>query len=601
LSRGPLLRALLLRLGADEHVLVWNVHHIVTDGWSLGILVEELSSLYGAFSRGLPSPLPELPIQYVDYAAWQRRWLAGETLARELSFWKETLAGAPPSLDLPMDRPRPSAQAFRGALETFAFPAGTAAGLRGLASRQSVTLFMVLTGLLGTLLHRASGQEDLVLGTPTAGRSRREIEKLIGLFVNTLALRLDLSGSPSFRGLLGRVREVVLDAQAYEDLPFEKLIEELGVARDMSLPPLFQVMLVLQTVPPVQELPGLGLSLVEADSGTAKFDLTFSWTETAEHLAGAVEYNTDLFDRTTIQRMLGHLRVLLDGALADPDQRISSLPLLSAAERAQIVEWNATERISPEPDLLHEIFAAQAARAPEAEAVVFEDRSLTYGELDAAANRWARHLRAKGVGPEVLVGVSLERSIEQIVALLAILKAGGAYVPLDPDHPAERLAFVLEETGAPLVLTQGSWEEVQEESSAPLAVEVSPDNLVYVIYTSGSTGRPKGAMLTHRGIRNRLLWGLDQQLGPGRKRVLYKTPLSFDVSVWEIFAPLLHGSTLVIARPGAQGDSAYLADLIREQRVTHADFVPSLLQVFLEEPGVGEGSTLERITSAGEA
>ncbi|MFP5284931.1 MAG: condensation domain-containing protein, partial [Thermoanaerobaculia bacterium] len=615
LEAGPLLRAALLRLGPEDHLLCITLHHAVADDWSMGLFLRELAALYGTFAMGVPASLPALPIQYADFAQWQRRWMRGEVLSRELAFWRRHLDGAPPLLELPADRPRPAAQSFRGGNLVWRSPAGLLEGLHGLALRSRTTLFVVLMAALESQLFRYTGALDLVLGFPVAGRNRTEIENLIGLFVNTLPLRTVLSGEESFGELVGKIHQGVLDTYAHQDLPFEKLVEELAPQRNLGHNPLFQVMLVLQNAPwPELKLGDLRLLPQAPEPGTSKFDLTFLFDEMSG-LGGILEYNRDLFDASTAGRMLGHFQLLLEAAVADPDRRISSLPLLTAGERAQLLEWNATERLLPGAELLHEIFAARAAESPEAEAVVFEGRSLTYAELDAEADRWARHLRGLGVGPEVLVGVCLERSIEQVIALLAILKAGGAYVPLDPEHPAERLAFVLEETAAPLVLTQRGLadrlppgkaglvilEELRENVSAPLEVEVSPDNLVYVIYTSGSTGRPKGAMLTHRGIRNRLLWGLDQQLGEGRKRVLYKTPLSFDVSVWEIFAPLLHGSTLVIARPGAQGDSAYLADLIREQRVTHADFVPSLLQVFLEEPGVGEGSTLERITSAGEA
>ncbi|MFP5284476.1 MAG: amino acid adenylation domain-containing protein, partial [Thermoanaerobaculia bacterium] len=424
LGRGPLFNVRLLRLREAESVLLCNVHHILSDGWSVGLLVEELTALYGAFSQGEPSPLSDLPVQYADFAVWQRGWLQGEVLESEISFWKERLAGAPPSLELPTDRPRPAIQTLRGARLLFQFPRATAQSLQSLARGERATVFMVLLGGLAALLARTSHQEDLVVGTPAAGRSRRELERVVGLFVNTLALRIGLEGMPSFRSLLRQAREVVLASHLHQDLPFEKLVEELRVARNLSQAPLFQVMLAAQNVPmPAQGPAGLELTFLEAGTGTSKFDVTFLVSETEEGLAGAVEYSTDLFDATTVRRMVEHWQVLLEAAVADPDRRVSSLPLLTAGERAQLLEWNATERTLPGPELLHEIFAAQAARAPEAEAVVFEGRSLTYAELDAAANRWARHLRRKGVGPEVLVGVCMERSIEQIVALLAILKA----------------------------------------------------------------------------------------------------------------------------------------------------------------------------------
>ncbi|NPD22307.1 condensation domain-containing protein, partial [Corallococcus exiguus] len=437
LTRGPLLRTTLLRLSDSEHVLVLCMHHIVSDGASMGVLVREVASLYAAFRQGLPSPLPPLPVQYADYALWQRQWLRGDELERQLSWWKQQLAGAPAHLDLPTDKPRPSVRDHRGASVPVRVPAATWEMLKTLAWQEGVTPFMLLLAAFQVLLHRHSGEEDLSVGAPIAGRSRPETQGLIGFFVNTLVLRTRLEGNPSFRELLQRVRETTLGAFAHQEVPFEKLVEQLRPARELGRSPLFQVMLVLQPDPlPALSLPGLTLDPVELESRTAPFDLKLSLAESAQGLAGSLEYATDLFEPATVVRLLGHLRQLLEGVLARPEQRIAELPLLTEAERHQVlVAWNDTRAPLPADTCIHHLFEAQVARKPESPALGFEGAWLSYRELEERSNQLAWHLRSLGVGPEVRVGLCAERSLELVVGLLAILKAGGAYVPLDPSYP----------------------------------------------------------------------------------------------------------------------------------------------------------------------
>ncbi|MEM7356274.1 MAG: condensation domain-containing protein, partial [Acidobacteriota bacterium] len=604
LARGPLLRITLLRRTPQCHLAVMVMHHIVADGWSMGVLVREVAALYGALSRGEPSPLPELPIQYGDFALWQRQELRGERLDSLLAYWRRQLADAPAALELPADRPRPATQTFRGSTRPLTLSAELARDFHDFVRRRGGTSFMLLLALLDALLSRLTGQHDIVVGSPVANRNRRETEGLIGFFVNTLVLRVRLAAAdPTFSEHLGRTREVIRQALAHQDLPFEKLVEKLEPERNPSHSPLFQVMLVLQNAPRSRiRLPGLTLSPVATGSPAAKFDMTFALAEDGEQLGGTVEFNSDLFDGTTAQRLARHFETMLAGVLVDPERRLSELPLLLAAERHQLlVSWNDS-RVADGADLcLHQLIASRAAVSPEAVAVVFEDHSLSYRELDRRAGHLARHLAALGVEPDTAVGVCIERSLELVVGLLAVLKAGGAYLPLDPEYPPARLAFMLADAGSPdgrapvllmprrlqAVLPQhgcrvvdpedGVWQPQQEPRPA------EPDHLAYVIYTSGSTGRPKGAMNSHRAIVNRLRW-MQQAYRLGvDDRVLQKTPFSFDVSVWEFFWPLLTGARLVMARPGGHRDSAYLAHVIGERRITTLHFVPSMLQVFLAE------------------
>ncbi|MGB7923854.1 MAG: amino acid adenylation domain-containing protein, partial [Pyrinomonadaceae bacterium] len=621
LSQGPLLRVSLLRLGEEEHIVVVTMHHIISDGWSMGVFIKELATLYEAFTSDQPSPLPELIIQYVDYAVWQREWLQGDALERELGYWRKQLEGAPSVIELPTDHPRPAIQSFRGGQQSISLPESIAEPLRALSQRQGVTLFMTLLAAFQSLLARYSGQDEIVVGTPIAGRTRAEVEPLIGFFVNTLVLRTRVDGEKSFRELLREVREVCLGAYAHQELPFEKLVEELQPQRDLSRTPLFQVMLVLQNAPQQRlELSGLTLSTMDVETGTAKFDLVLSLTEQDGGLQASWRYRRELFEEQSIGRMMGHFERVLEGVVADPEQRLWELPLLTEAERHQLlVEWNDTGDEFPSDLCLHHLIEAQVEGAPDAVAVVYEDEQLSYGELNARANQLAHYLRSLGVGRESLVGILLERSVEMVVALLGTLKAGAAYVPLDPQYPQERLQWMVEDASVGVLLTEQrlreripaqpmpvvcldvEWASIARRSDENPSWTATADNLAYVIYTSGSTGRPKGAMNTHRAICNRLLWMQQTyQLGPS-EAVLQKTPFSFDVSVWEFFWPLLAGARLVMARPGGHYDSAYLVEIICAQQITTLHFVPPMLRLFLEQEGVGRCRSLRRVIASGQA
>ncbi|HYO16637.1 MAG TPA: non-ribosomal peptide synthase/polyketide synthase [Thermoanaerobaculia bacterium] len=602
LATGPLLRSIVLRLGPEEHLGLFSFHHIVTDGWSTGVLMGELAALYPAVRAGRPSPLPELPVQYADFAQWQRSSLQGEILAAQLDFWREYLAGAPLVLDLPTDRPRPARQSFRGRVRGLELPAGLSIEVRELARRERCTLFIVLLTAFSTMLHRISGQDDLVVGTPVANRTRAELERLIGFFVNSLALRADLSGNPGFRQALERVRQATLGAYTHQDLPFEKLVGELQPERDLSRSPIFQVMLVQNAPRPILELPGLTLRPLEALGRATKLDLMLELVDSGETLSGGWNYSRDLFDATTVDRLTGQLQSLIAGIVAHPELPLSELPLLTKREQAQLLEWNATATDYPLEICLHELVAGQVEWTPNAVAVSFESAELTYGELWDRAGRLARRLRGLGVGPDVRVGISAERSLELVVGLLAILRAGGAYVPIDPGYPRERIDYLLEDSRVAVLLTREDLldrEEDGQEEAVPVMVD--PDNLAYVIYTSGSTGRPKGTMNTHRGIVNRLLWMQERYGLDATDRVLQKTPFSFDVSVWEFFWPLITGARLVVARPGGHQDPTYLVETIVREGITTLHFVPSMLQVFLEAPGVERCRSLSRVVASGEA
>jgi amino acid adenylation domain-containing protein len=603
LARWPLLRARLLRLGAEEYVLLVTMHHIVSDGWSTGVLIQELAALYEAFRDGRPSPLEELPLQYADFTLWQQEWMSGERLEEQLSYWREQLAGAPPVLELPADRPRPAVESYQGASRPFALPASLAESLRALGREQGATLYMTLLAAFQALLHRYTSQPEIVVGTPIANRNRAETERLIGVFINTLALRGDLSGDPSFGELLRRVREAALGAYAHQDVPFEKLVEELQPERALSRSPLFQVMFILQNAHALTfQLPGVTITQLEVENATAKFDLTLVMQEEpAGHLTGAFEYNTDLFDAATVERMVSHFETLLRAAAADPDRRVSDLPLLTAAEQELLLGgWNATAADYPAGECVHRLFEAQAARTPSEVAVVCGDARLTYAELNARANQLARHLRQRGVGPEVLVALLVERSVEMVVGLLGILKAGGAYVPLDPQYPQARLALMLEDACVSVVLTQerligllpsgaagvlrldSDWPSVAEQSAADLAEAAAPENTAYVIYTSGSTGRPKGVQIPHRALIN-FLHSMRARPGLSARDVLLGvTTLSFDIAGLEIYLPLLVGARLVLAPREAAGDGGRLLGLIEEHGVTLMQATPSTWRLMLE-------------------
>src|SRR3954469_5056198 len=618
LSQGPLFRASLLRMGPEDHVALVTMHHIVGDGWSLGILVREVTALYMAHPEGRLS-LPELPVQYADFAVWQRSWLKGAVLEGEVAYWRGQLAGLPAVLDLPADRSRPAVQSFRGAVRPVQISAELTRRVQALGRREGATLFMVLLAGFQSLLARYSGQEHLVVGSPVAGRNRVEIEGLIGLFVNTLVLRGDLSGEPSFAELLGRVRETALAAQAHQDLPFERLVEELAPERSLAHTPLFQAMLVLQNAPVASlEIEDLRLRPVDVGGTTAKFDLTLNLSERGGGLLGTVEYATDLYDATTVDRLILQLDRLLVAALAEPDRLVAELPLLSGAELQQILrEWNDTGIEHGVAPLLPLLIAEQAARAPGRVAVEQGRRALTAGELEAWADGLACLLRRRGVRIEDRVAVCCERSPEMIVILLAVWKAGAAWLPLDPAYPTARLATVLDDARPALLITGpgapvdlpwsgtvrhldlAALERELAADSGPLEVAVTPDHLAYVIYTSGSTGRPKGVLVSHGAIANHMLWM--QRLFPLGEddAVLQKTPFVFDAAIWEIFLPLLAGSRLVLASPGAHREPATMARELREQGVTVLQLVPSVLGPFLDEDL--RDLPLQRLFCGGEA
>ena len=612
LSTGPLVRARLLRLSTDEHVLLLSLHHIVSDGWSMGVLVREVAALYEAYAVGAESPLEELSLQYGDYAVWQREWLQGEVLDQQLAYWRKQLAGAPPVLELPADRPRPQVQTFRGAALPFKLSRELAEKLRALSRCEGVTLYMTLLAGLQTLLARYTGEEDISIGTPIANRRRGEIENLIGFFVNTLVLRTDVSGNPTFRELLQRVRETALGAYGHQDVPFEMLVEVLQPERSMSYTPLFQVLFALQNAPQEKlELPGLTIDLLDIDSGTAKFDLMLSLEESEEGLEGVCEYSTDLFDEATIRRLLGHFETLLEGIVNNPDQHLLQLPLLPQTERRQLLdEWNSTAEQFPSDLCVHELFAQQVENTPDAVAVIFEGTHLDYRELNERANKLAHRLRTLGVGPERVVGVMLERSTEMIVGLLAILKAGGAYMPLDPSYPPERLRFMIEDAKPMVILTAEGpsatdYTDQSHGSDPDLVRGFDPSDLrhpCYIIYTSGSTGRPKAVVMPHRGAVNLINFQIQSSGHEGRLRTLQFASLSFDVSFQEIFATLCAGGSLVLLREDTRRDARELLRVITEHGVERL-FLPFVaLQHLAEEADREERvpSSLSQVITAGE-
>jgi amino acid adenylation domain-containing protein len=623
LATGPLFRARLLRLSGEEHVLLLSMHHAVSDGWSMGVLYAELGALYAAFARGGESPLEPLPVQYADFALWQRSGAWAGRLAGQTAWWKERLAGAPAALELPTDRPRPAVQSFRGATHTFRVPAARVDELREVGRREGATLFMVLLGGFQLLLSRWAGQDDVVVGTPIAGRTRAELEGLVGFFANTLALRAELGGDPPFRELLGRVREAALGAYANQDVPFERLVDELGVARDLSRNPLFQVMFALHNAPlePMQ-LPGVRLRPEPVERANARFDLMLSMIEEGGELHATLEYATDLWDDSTMRRMAGQLGTLLEAIAARPDTRISALPLLDAAERAAVLAApNDTVRAYDLETTLGEMFAAQAARTPDAVALVDGAREVTYRELDERANRIAHALRRRGVGTDARVGIYLERSPDLVAAVLGTLKAGAAYVPLDPGYPAERVGYMLDDSRAAVLLTHAALAgalpahgaevlrldadaaAIAAEPAGDPGVRAAPGSLAYVIYTSGSTGRPKGVAMHQRPLVNLLRWQIDRWGAGAAARTLQFTSISFDVSFQEILSTLCSGGTLVLVDDEVRRDPAALLDVLRERRVERL-FLPFIALQHLAEAARGAErlpTALREVITAGEA
>jgi amino acid adenylation domain-containing protein len=628
LSTGPLLRASLLSLASDDHVLLLTIHHIVSDGWSVGVLIKELIALYEAFTRGEESPLPELQIQYADFAHWQRNRLKGDVLDRQLAFWRNQLSAPLPVLELPTRAPRPSRHSVDGAVRVWELPRDITEGTKNLSQEEGATLFMTLLTAFKVLLSRYSSQLDLLVGTPIANRNRAELEPLIGLFINTLVLRTDLSADPSFKQLLARVKEVALGAYANQDVPFEKLVEELQPERDLARTPFFQVMFVMQNAPmPALRMGEVTMSPLVIEGATSKFDLTLSIMEEADgNLSGWLEYNTHLFDKAMIERMIGHYNTLLRGIIENPEEKVSRLPILTHSERGQLLRaFNDTAGGYGLDSCVHQLFEAQAERTPDAIALIYEDRKLTYEELNRKADNLARHLSGLAIRPGALAGICMERSVEMVLAILGVLKAGGAYVPLDPTYPKDRLAFMVEDAGIRVLLTQSHLLEqlsdlelktlcldseleaiASNENASPVAgehgqSEVGPQDLAYVIYTSGSTGKPKGVMTPHRAVTNMILWMQATYEMTPVDRMVQKTAFSFDASVWEFFWPLNTGATLVIARPYAEKDGAYMVKTLQEQKVTILQLVPSLLKLLIEQEGFENCDSLRHVFCGGEA
>ncbi|MCP4661319.1 MAG: amino acid adenylation domain-containing protein [bacterium] len=621
LTRGALVRAALVTLEDEEQVLLLNMHHIVTDSWSVGLCVREMAALYEAFAADRPSPLPVLPCQYVDYAAWQHQELEGDELEPQMAYWREVLSGSLPTLELPTDRPRQAIRSSQGRRFYLRISPEVNAALRALAREEEVTLFVTLLAVFNVFLHRMTGKTDLLVGTTVAGRRRPELESLIGLFINTLVLRGDLAREPTFRELLGRLRESTYGALEHQDVRFERLVDELQPSRDLSRNPLYQVQFSVQSAP-MQAMQRAGLEMVPLDveSGTARFDLELIFWDWGESLKGYMEYSTRLFDHSTIGRMVRGFEALVKAVLDDPDAPIRRLLPVTGSEAHQLlVEWNDTAAPALLGESILPLIEDQADRRPDAPAVIFGDDRLSYRQLNERANQLACHLRELGVGPEAAVGVCVERSFELIVGLLGILKAGGAYLPLDPAYPQERLRQILEdarvavvlaredtlpslpEHPATIVVLDRDWEPISRRSTANPPRCVTAATPAYVIYTSGSTGTPKGVVSCHGGLHNRLLWMQEVFQLNDRDRVLQKTSFTFDVSVWEFFWPHVAGAAMVLARPGGQGDPAHLAGLIDEHEVTTCHFVPSMLKLFLDDPRVGDCASLRRVILSGEA
>ncbi|HEY8208962.1 MAG TPA: amino acid adenylation domain-containing protein, partial [Myxococcaceae bacterium] len=613
LDRDRLLRATLLRLSSDLHVLMLNAHHIIWDGWSSGVFLRELGALYEASSADRPSPLPPLPLQYGDFAAWHRRRLQGDGLDAQLSYWRTRLEGAPYFLDLPTDAPRPHLQSLRGDTVAFDLPASLIGGVQALGKATGTTAYTVLLAAFAATLSRLSAQRDFVVGTPVANRTRAELEGLIGLFVNTLALRIKLGPEVTFRGLLAAVGEEVRGAFAHAEAPFERVLDVLKVPRDLSRPPLFSVMFSFQNAPIGKlELPGLEVRSLEIEQGVSKHDLTLTILERDGRHQGFLEYNRDLFLRTRAQRMAEQFKLLLAQALERPDDRVVELELITPAERRHLLAgWSPPEPAATPEVCLHQLFEAEAARAPSAVAVVSAAERLTYAELDARASALAARLISEGVRPESVVGVSVGHTADLPAAYLGVMKAGGAFLPLDPALPVARQRLLVQQCGVHLVVTDGTTpltagdgvERVPVRgppaaSPAP-AVKPSPENLAYVIHTSGSTGVPKGVMISHRGICSRLLW--EQRAHPlgAEDGVLQVASTAFDASVWELFRPLIAGARVVMSAEGAT-DPASLVALMQRERVTEAGFVPSALEALLDTGALGACACLRRVVCAGE-
>ncbi len=602
LTHGPLVRFTLVRFSEDDHRLLVTWHHIVADGWSFRLFERELGEFYTARMTGRTASLPDLPIQYADYALWQRQRLQGEKRETQLTYWKEQLAGAPNLLSLPTDRPRPAVQTYRGAAHKMVLQFGLVDGLKDLSRQENATLFMVLLAAFQTLLYRLSGEKDITVGSPIAGRNMVETERLIGIFINTLVLRTKFDDGSTFREVLKQVRQMTLDAYEHQDLPFEKLVEELQPARHMSHSPMFQVMVVFQNQPNAPaNFHDLKVRREFADLGSSMFDVSLYVQPAQNELELTFEYNTDLFDGSTIARWAGHFERLIEEIVTDPDTRIRSLPLLAEAERDQlVVDWNATAAAYPRETCVHDLISAQADRTPDAVAVEYEGQRLSYGDLDRRSNQLANHLRTLGMAREVRVGLCVERSLDMVVGLLGILKAGGAYVPLDPGFPRDRLAFMVQDAEVPLLLTEAGlvdslpahearvvcldrdWAEISKESEESPSVLVDGEQLAYVIYTSGSTGTPKGVQIPHRALTN-FLTSMAREPGlSAEDRLLAVTTLSFDIAGLELYLPLTQGASVVIVSREVASDASRLAERLDAHDITAMQATSTTWRMLLE-------------------
>jgi amino acid adenylation domain-containing protein len=609
LASGPLLRASLLKVGEDDYIVVLNMHHMISDGWSLGVLLRELALLYQTLALGAPSPLLELRIQYADYAIWQRELLQGEVLQTQLTYWRQRLDGVSGRLELPTDRPRPAAHTSRGATQSLTLPRPLPELLKSLSRQYRVTLFMTMLAAFKALLHRYTGQADLVVGSPIANRSRPELEELMGFFVNTLVLRTELGGDPSFEVLLGRVRETALQAYDHQDLPFERLVQELQPERDHGHPPMFQVMFTVQNVPlPVLDLAGVQASHFECSIETSMFDLTMTVLERSDegetdevNLVAYVEYNTDLFDALTVARMLEHYKNVLGSVAADPHQRLSAIPLMSDTEKRRVlVELNDTSADYPQDRCLHELFDDQVRRAPDAIAAIFRGQELSYGELSARANRVAWHLASMGVGPDVMAGIFLDRGFDLPVGLLGILKAGGAYLPLDPNSPQNRLGDIVDDARVAVILTSqrlkdrlpnrrartvliDSDPEFLTQSDESLPNRTNVENVAYVIHTSGSAGRPKGVLITHGSLVNHNLAVASEYGLTADDRVLHFASISFDVAAEELFPTWLVGAAVIIPSHARVASRPEFLQLLRLEQSTIVNLPATFWHEWVDE------------------
>ena len=607
LSADLMLRATLLRLNATEHILLLVMHHIAADGWSVGILFRELGGFYEGFAAGNPVKFAELPVQYTDFADWQRQWLTGEVMATQLNYWRQQLADAPRFLTLTTDRPRPSIQTFKGGTKYFHIDWKLAQQLKQLSQQSGSTLFMILLAAFATLLSRYSGQDDVVIGSPIANRNHSEVESLIGCFINTLALRTQLQGNPTFLELIERVKEMTLGAYDHQEFPLEKLVEELQPERSLSHALLFQVMFVLQNAPMGKlELPGLTLNPLELEDLSAQNDLFLSMAETETGLTGELGYNSDLFDRGTIERLAINFQTLLESIVSNPYQRVAQLPILGAIEQQQLLsDWNNTQADYPLEQCFPQLFEQQVESTPDAIAVVFGDKQLTYQQLNTRANRWARHLVELGVGAEIIVALMCDRNIDFLTAMLAVFKAGGAYLPFNPDHPVERIQQVLSQSQVPLLLVEQKWESMispivegletkpqllylkdldrVEGMTENLPIRCTPDSLAYVIYTSGSTGTPKGAMLEHRGMLNHLYAKISDLELTEKDIVAQTATQTFDISIWQFLVALLVGSKVEIIPTEIVADPAQLVSLVEHREISILEIVPSLLRMILQQ------------------